>query len=149
MNRIVYVILVLILISGCVDDELCIGTGTNIVKLKIFDFSDPTTPLSVTFIGIEVIGDPESFPSYADSTLSAIDLTLDPNNENTTFILLTASRVDTLDLQYLIRPKLISPACGPEFTFNQLEVIEYTFDSLYLQEPSIEREVETNIRIYY
>jgi len=148
MNRI-FIIYILLLFASCVDDELCVGEGTNIVKVKIFDINDPTTPLAVTFDGIDVSGDPEVFPTYADSTLSAINLTVDPNEIYTRYILHTSTRSDTLEIGYAVQPKLISPTCGPELLFSQLEVIRHSLDSLYIEESQIEREVETNIRIYY
>ena len=148
MNR-NFILYFILLFSSCVDDELCIGEGTNVVKVKIYDINDPTTLLAVIFDGIDVSGDPEAFPSYADSTLSAMNLTVDPNELETTYILHTASRSDTLKLGYYIQSKLISPACGPELLFSQLEIIQHSLDSIYLEEPQIKRETETNIRIYY
>ena len=148
MNRI-FILYLLLLFSSCVDDELCVGEGTNIIKVKFYDINDPTTQLAVTLDEIEVSGDPEAFPVYADSTLSAMNLTIDPNELETTYIIHTATRSDTLKLGYYIQSKLISPACGPELLFSQLEVIQYSLDSIYLEESQIKRETETNIRIYY
>jgi len=137
------------MLTGCVDDELCVGTGTNIVKVKIFDYLDPETPLAVTFTSIEVSGDPENFPAYADSTLASLNLTIDPNTEQTRFIFKTADRTDTLITLYTILPKLISPTCGPEFLFIDLIINEHSFDSLVVIETHIDKEVETNIQLYY
>ena len=139
----------LALASGCVDDELCVGDGTNIIKVKIYDYQAPSTALAVTFDGIEASGDPEKFPSYADSTLSAINLTIDPNSDQTTFIFRTATRTDTLNTQYSVLPRLISPACGLEFLFGNLIINDHSFDSLVVVESRIENEIETNIQIYY
>jgi hypothetical protein len=143
------IIFSLFLLSACVDDELCIGTGTNIVKVKLFEFEDPLNPISVTFDSIGVSGNPEFFPSYNDSTISTINLTIDPNETFTRFVFFTTDSSDTLELTYVIKTRLISPSCGPELLYSDLEVIHYTFDSLILDESVIEREIETNIRIYY
>ena len=150
MNRFfTFLLFILGVLTGCVDDELCIGTGTNIVKVKIFDYLDPNTPLAITFIGIEASVDPENLPAYADSTLTSINLTIDPNVEQTMFIFSTADRTDTLHTLYSILPRLISPTCGPEFLFNNLIVEEHTFDSLVVVETLIDSDVETNIQLYY
>ena len=148
MNR-NFILYFILLFSSCVDDELCIGEGTNVVKVKIYDINDPTTLLAITFDGIDVSGDPEAFPTYADSTLSAMNLTVDPNELETTYIIHTASGSDTLKLGYYIQSRLMSPTCGPELLFSQLEIIHHSLDSIYLEEPQIKRETETNIRIYY
>lgn len=144
-----FLLFVLTLASGCVDDELCVGDGTNIIKVKIYDYQAPSTAFPVTFDGIEASGDPENFPSYADSTLAAINLTIDPNSDQTTFIFRTATRSDTLHTQYSVVPRLISPACGLEFLFSNLVINDHSFDSLVVVESRIENEIETNIRLYY
>ncbi len=149
MNKVLPILLSILLLSACIDDELCIGKGTNIVKVKFFDLEDPATAVAITFDSIGVSGNPRSFPSYSDSTLSAINLTVDPNELFTRFVLFTTERIDTLDLTYDSQSRLISPTCGPEKIFSELDVINYTFDSLVLDESLFEFEVETNIRIYY
>ena len=149
MYRKPLLIFLLFLLSACVDDELCIGTSTNIVKVKLFEFEDPLNSIEITFDSIGVSGDPGFFPSYNDSTLSAINLTVDPNESFTRFVFFTSVSTDTLELTYRIKTRLISPACGPELIYSELDVFHYSFDSLILDESQIEREIETNIRIYY
>ena len=105
--------------------------------------------MAITFDSIGVSGYPLSFPSYSDSTLSAINLTVDPNELFTRFVLFTTESIDTLDLTYDSQTRLISPTCGPEQLFSELDVTNYTFDSLVLDESLIELEIETNIRIFY
>ena len=148
-NKFLPILLSILLLSACIDDELCVGKGTNIVKIKFFDFEDPATTFAVTFDSIGASGNPESFPWYSDSTLTEINLTVDPNENFTRFVLFTTERTDTLDLSYDSQTRLISPTCGPEEIFSELGVVNYTFDSLVLDESLFEKEVETNIRIYY
>lgn len=146
MRKLGYI--VLFCLFGCVDDELCVGTGTNFVQAQFRDFT--TNELrTVTFTDITASGMPEEFPSYADSSLTSIAMSLDPNRSETTYYFTTADRKDTLTLGYSVVPRMISPACGPEFTFRQLVLLNHTFDSVAVVESTIDPEVTNNLNIYY
>ncbi|MCZ6900644.1 MAG: DUF6452 family protein [Bacteroidetes bacterium] len=143
---------------SCVNDELCIGEGTNTIKLSFFEYEvNPDTPVSITFDSIEVSGNPENYPSFEDTTASVISLSSDPERLRTGFIFYAkneidttaAGRIDTLVVTYERTSRLISPTCGPEFIFSGLETISYSFDSLELVETNFSRDIETNIKIYY
>ena len=144
-----YLFIFLLICSSCVDDEICVASKSNVVKIDFYDANEPTTPLAVTFLDILPSGFPEAFPDYTDSTLTSIDLTVDPNESTTVFIMETLERKDTLTLSYDIVPYLLSPTCGPQLSFLDLTVPNDTFDSLTLVNTQFLEGAETNINIYY
>ncbi len=155
-ERIIISIFSLFIVSACVDDELCTGKGTNEIKL-LFVESGTESPIKVTLDSIAVSGRPENYPVIADTTVTALALTVDPARTLTKFIFYAKSkidtvlygRIDTLILSYEVTPKLISVECGPEFIYSDLDTIRFTFDSLQIIESHFLPEVETNIKIYY
>ena len=150
MLRSVAIFLALILSVACTNDELCIGKGVNEIKLSFVESgSDPESAISITFDSIGVSGDPIAYPIYADTTLSALKLQVDPDSTETRFVFITADRTDTLDLRYRVTPSLISVQCGPELLFSKLDTLNHTFDSLVIVQDIFDREVETNIKIFY
>jgi len=137
------------IIMGCVDDEFCIGVGSNMMKVNFIESgSIPETEKSITFDSIWVSGNPENYPSYADSTASDLLLSIDPDTAWTRFIFFADSTTDTLDLDYNIIPRLISPTCGPENVFSSLNTSYHTFDSVAVVNELLSRDVDSNLKIY-
>ena len=150
MLRLTTVLFLMIMAAACVNDELCTGEGTNEIKLRFIESgSDPEAPISITFDSIGVSGEPPAYPSYADTTLSVLELEVDPDSTTTRFIFITADRTDTLDLGYRVTPSFISVQCGPELLFSELDTLKHTFDSLVIVQTLFDKEVDSNIKIYY
>ena len=150
MHRLIKTILFLTLITACVNDELCVGNGTNEIQLKFVEYdSDPESVISITFDSIGVSGEPLAYPTFSDSTAFEIGLTVDPDSTWTRFVFITPTRTDTLDVNYFVTPSLISVQCGPELLYSKLDTLYNTFDSLAIIQETFDREVETNIKIYY
>ena len=145
-----FIFFLLVLSAACVPDELCVGKGTNEMKIGFYDYeAGGDSPISITFDSILVSGEPENYPSFADSTASFLGLTVDPDTAWTKFIFATASRTDTLEVKYKITGSLISVQCGPELLFSELDTLYNTFDSLVIEQDIFDAEVETNLKIYY
>ena len=155
-KRIIISIFTLFIVSACVDDELCAGKCTNEIKL-LFVETGTEARIEVALDSIAVSGRPEHYPVIADTTVSALTLTVDPARTLTQFIFyakhktdtILYGRIDTLILSYEVTPKLISVQCGPELIFSDLNVFKFTFDSLQIIESHFLPEVETNLKIYY
>jgi len=134
---------------GCVDDEFCVGVGTNMMEVKFIESgSDPEAAKSITFDSIWVSGSPENYSSYADTTASDLLLSIDPDTAWTRFVFFADSTADTLDLDYIIIPRLISPTCGPENVFSGLNTSYHTFDSVAVVNELLSRDVDSNLKIY-
>ena len=149
MPRIILFILAFTTIA-CTNDELCVGNGTNELKISFIESgSDPESPESIAFDSIGVSGEPIDYPSFADTTLSEIALTVDPDSLITRFVFYTTDRTDTLDVSYKITSSLISVQCGPELLYSKLDTIYHTYDSLVIVQNLFDTEVDTNLKIYY
>ena len=137
-------------LASCVDDELCIGDGTNVMKVQFIDVdSIPEQSTEITLDSLVVSGTPVNYPAYADTTLSALELEIDPDSTVSLFIFYSPTRIDSLEVTYVVLPRLISPECGPEKLFSELTASRYTFDSVAIEESLLRREVENNVKIYY
>lgn len=133
--------------TACTNDELCVGNGINEVKLSLNDY-ETGSGTSITMDSIGFSGQPIS-NVYIDTTVSFIGLPVDPDSTWTRFVFITTDRTDTLELRYAVTPSLISVDCGPELLFSNLDTLYHTFDSLAILQQLFDREVETNIEIFY
>jgi hypothetical protein len=150
MLRLIAVLFIVVMAVACTNDELCIGKGTNEIKLSFVESgSNPEAESLITFDSIGVSGEPIAYPSFADTTLAALNLQVDPDSTETRFVFITSDRTDTLDLTYRVVPSFISVQCGPELLFSKLDTLNHTFDSLVIVQDIFDSEVETNIKIYY
>lgn len=150
MRNILFGIVLITLGTACVNDELCVGTSTGLIKLSFVESgSSPESAISITFDSIGVSGMPENYPSYADTTLSKVGLIVDPDSTLTRFVFITQNRTDTLDITYTVVPSLISINCGPELIYSRLDTVSFTFDSLVIESDIFDLEVDTNLKIYY
>ena len=156
MARLTSFLLLFILFAACTADELCEGESISTIKLSFKDFESKSTKA----IALDSIGfswSPLSDTLYRDTTVSVIGLPVDPENSRTLFVFITTDLIDTLEvinadtleISYKVTSSLISPECGPELLFSNLDTVYHTFDSLSIIQKLFDREVETNIEIFY
>ena len=130
-------------LAACEEEASCVTDNTNIVTLQFIklinneggnseeDFQDSVIVAAEgTIAGIPIGG------------ASRIGLPLDPANNTTTFYVFRqveegVFRVDTLVLNYRREQSLISPECGPDQHFFDLDTALSTFDSIRIRNPEV------------
>ena len=148
MKQLIITIVLICLWGSCTNDELCEGVGTNEIKLSFKNYESGSA-LSITLDSIGFSWKPLMDTLYLDTTVTFIGLPVDPDTSVTQFVFVTADRTDTLEIGYHVSSSLISAECGPELLFSQLDTIYHTFDSLAIIQNIFDREVETNIELFY
>lgn len=88
-------------------------------------------------------------PDYENDTLSSISLPLNPVWETTTYIFQQPNRQDTLGLSYSVVAKLISPECGLDAAYDNLDTTMVTFENFSVIEWTIHQDITVNFEITY
>ncbi len=140
------VMLIIFSIAGCSEIVDCKRETKTTARISFFKKTDGTS-LEIAFDTITAIGTDSIFFTVKDS-LSVYDIPLDPNSISTTFIFIKASVTDTLNLGYENQFVIIDQDCAPEIAFDNLEIINTSFDSLKIVERRLLIEVENNIKIF-
>ncbi len=134
-----------LIMAGCGDTPTCLDQESSLVKINFLDAAGKAK--KITLVRVSAINNPDGFPEYADSTLSAMHLPLNPADTVSTFILEQAGRTDTLGLSYTVTARLISPECGLDAAFDNLDTTHTTFEQLNIIQRTIHKDVEVNLEI--
>ena len=119
---------------------------SNFVKVKFLDSADSTV-LAVQFESVEAIG--VSSTLYSDTLLSAYELELNPAENSSKYTFQLDGSIDILELGYNRHVSIISEECGPKFSYDNLEIITHTFDSVAITSSNVDRTLAEHIEIYY
>ena len=143
-------------LAACEEEASCVTDNTNIATLQF-------TKLINNEGGNTETDDFDNVVVRADGAIAVIDtsgvnligLPLDPSRNTTTFYIFQeqgdSARVDTLVLNYRREQTLISPECGPEQRFFDVDYDRErtTFDSLRVRNPEVERFSTTaNLQVF-
>lgn len=132
-------------LAACEEEANCVTDNTNIVTLQFTKLlaneggnaeEDYQDSVIVTAEGT-IAGIPEGGASL-------IGLPLDPANNTTTFYIYRQLEegvftVDTLVLRYRREQTLISPECGPDQRFFDVDTVLSTFDSIRVRNPEVQQ----------
>ena len=130
---------------SCGDIPTCVDTETNLVKVKFLDIEG--NPKDIFLTKLSAIGNEDGFPEYDDDTLSSISLSLNPGAITTTFILEQTTSTDTIGLSYSVVARLISPECGLDAAFDNMDTTITSFNMLEILDSRIHEDIITNIEI--
>jgi hypothetical protein len=133
------------LILSCGDIPTCLDTETNLVKVKFIDADGNAKDIYLT--KLSAIGNEDGFPEIEDDTLSSINLSLNPGAFATTFIFEQTTGTDTIGLSYTVVAKLISPECGLDAVFDDMDTTFTSFKKLEILQSIIHEDIITNIEI--
>ena len=133
------------LILSCGDIPTCVDIETNLVKIKFLD--NEGNPKDIFLTKLSAVGNEDGFPEHDDDTLSSINLSLNPGSLTTTFILEQTTGTDTIGLSYSVEAVLISPECGLDAAFDNMDTTITSFDKLEILERRIHEDIITNIEI--
>lgn len=140
-----FLLIIGILASSCGDDATCLDRDTSIVKIKFID--EDGADKDIILIALRAIDNENGFPEYEQDTLSRLSLPLNPGSRTTTFLLDRAEGTDTLGLSYDVVAQLISPECGLDAAFSNLDTTNVSFEQVNIVSSIINEEIITNIEI--
>ena len=134
------------LVLSCGDIPTCLDIETSLVKIKFIDIEGNAKEIFLA--KLSAIGNEDGFPEYGNDTLNSISLPLNPGALTTTFLIeQTSGSIDTIGLSYTVVAKLISPECGLDAAFDDMDTTFTSFNNLEILESIIHEDITTNIEI--
>ncbi|WP_425389721.1 hypothetical protein [Ekhidna sp.] len=140
------IILIGLIIISCQDIENC-GTDDN-RDFMILEFRDIESQ-ATRKVGFMVTAEdsPYRFALSSDSTFVA--LPLNPEDTVSTFLFDSDSSHFEVEMRYDPEFSIFDPACNPSITFLNLDTVRYTFDSLSIPGTVTNRQISTNVEVYF
>ena len=134
------------LVLSCGDIPTCLDIDTSLVKIKFIDIEGNAKEIFLT--KLSAIGNEDGFPEYGNDTLNSVNLPLNPGALTTIFLIeQTSGSIDTIGLSYTVVAKLISPECGLDTAFDDMDTTFTSFNNLEILESIIHEDITTNIEI--
>ncbi|UXP32896.1 DUF6452 family protein [Reichenbachiella agarivorans] len=137
----------LLWVISCADDPDCDQElPYDAVHVGFYDY-DSLTKTELKFDLVATEGSDSLFYDRSD-TLAVFKLNLNPSVDSVTYLFVTGVTIDSLKLKYSRKLEWLSEKCGPTMSYDRLEIVEHTFDSVSLVQPLIDLSVDENIKIY-
>jgi hypothetical protein len=143
--RIVQWIVLFFLVTGCLNEPDCIITSTNLVKIHFK--KDSKTAREITFDKINVSGLTKDF--YAGQKVTSVQLPVDPEANESTFVFYFENSIDTVRLTYSKQSQVISVACGAFTNYSDLFAPKSTFDSLRITNNRLLINATSNFEVFF
>ena len=142
------VISCLIAFSSCQDIEDC---GTNDEqRFMAVAFLDKETNGSKA-VNFTISSGSSLLFNVPDTSYTVIGLPLDPSSESLQFQFdsLGTSVSYQLEVSYETQVSIFDEGCEPSFTFFNLDTINYSFDSLSIPGTVTNRQISTNVQVFF
>jgi len=141
------IILFGLVILSCQDIENC-ETDNNLdfMIVRFFDIETKQAKKVGFTIGSGNFVYGEGFYSE-DST--AVALPLNPSEDTTPFFFLSDTSSHELEMSHEVEFSIFDPKCDPSITFINLDTVRYTFDSLSIPGTTTNRQLSTNVEVYF
>lgn len=142
--RIVQIISLILLLTGCLSEPDCIVTSTNLVKINFK--KDSKTPREIIFDKINVSGLTKDY--YAGQKTASVQLPVNPNDIESTFTFTFENRTETILVTYSKQSEVISKSCGVFTNYSDLLVPQSSFDSLRITNNRLLINAPGNIEVF-
>lgn len=131
---------------ACNDIENCdTNSDLDFMIVRFFDVESKAQK-KVGFV-ITASDSPYRFELFSDST--GVGLPLDPNGSSSTFFFDSDTSSFELVMSYEPQVSVFDPKCDPSFTFLNLDTVRQTFDSTIVVGAVTNRQLNTNVAIYF
>jgi len=165
MKKILVLLFISIIISGCEKDDICNEDTTPRLIIEFYDIANPANAKNVS--GLKVTGVGQSTPLKTYTGVSKIELPLNITTTTTKYSLIANSTSSTLipnedflEFNYTHQNIYVSRACGYKTTFdlNTTDGVILTdavspdlpwIQDINIQTINIDNENETHIKIYF
>jgi|SRR5690606_13455835 len=169
MKRLIPILMIgflLVYVSSCEKDDICVEGDTPLLVLGFFDINDTTASKNVPALRVREIVLDTVLNSFADRTnLDSIGVPLRSGATSTSFVLFHNSRDeaetgaelgngDTLTITYTVREAFISRACGFVAHYDDLEVdlpesADNWIRDISVVQQTIENSNNIHVKIFY
>lgn len=123
--------IILLLISGCEKDDICVEGDTPLLIIRFYDSENPTELKNVSSLRVIGVGQSDPVDTFTDRSASdSIAIPLRINEPDTSFLLISDSaddednmetgNIDTLTFSYTTEEVFVSRACGFIANYNEL-----------------------------
>jgi hypothetical protein len=158
------IIWVVISITACEKDDICVDGDTPLLIIRFYDNDNPSELKAVPNLRVAGLGQSFTVDTFADRTSSdSIALPLRVNEANTGFVLISDSadeddletgNVDTLTFEYSTLEIFISKACGYIANYDDLGELLTTDSENWIQNveivsPLIQQQDSAHVKIYH
>jgi hypothetical protein len=133
--------------TSCGERPTCVDTDTSLAKIQFLGEDGKAKDIIIS--SLWAIDNEDGFPEFTNDTTSYLALPLNPGATSTTFIIEQTDRTDTIGLKYSVVAKLITPECGLDASFSNLDTTSTTYKTLVIVQKQIHQDVTTNIEITY
>lgn len=152
------IILSVWIVAGCNDIENCdTNEDQDAMIVRFFDF-ETKQPKNV---GFEIVSDnpPVTFVIAIESVVNGetviltetdvLVLPLNPDSNEITYTFNSDTSSHTLTMSYTPEITIFDPKCEPSLTFVNLDTVRQTFDSTVVVGTVTNRQLSTNVEIYF
>jgi len=146
---------IILSIASCRNEIDCTTTATNLVKLSFFDSTNNVQSLEFDSVFALRLEDSILFDTtgVADTIFS---LPLNPFQFQTAFVFIrttidemdTSQLFDTIEFSYSVQQLVITEECGAVQVYRDLDTLFHTFDSVFIDQPSLSTLDARNVRIF-
>ena len=130
--------------TGCLDEQDCIITSTNLVKINFK--IDSKTARVITFTKINVSGLTKDF--YSGASVSSVQLPVSPDDNEATFTFEFEGRTETMHLTYTRQSEVVSTSCGAFTNYSGLSVSESSFELFTLTNRQLVINAASNLEVF-
>ncbi len=142
--RIVQILSLIFLLTGCLNEPDCVITSTNLVKINFK--KDSKTSREITFTKINVSGLTKDF--YAQEKVTSVQLPVNPDETEATFTFYFEDRTETMQLTYTRKSEVISVTCGAYTNYAGLTVTESSFELFNVTNTQLLINATSNIEVF-
>lgn len=137
---------------SCSEESDCFSENTASITIEFFRLNtfDPDTSfyeVDTLFLaslnGVYVIGNRDSVIINNDTLIAKITLPVDPRIDTTAYVI----GRNRLTISYDIRQRILSPDCGVEQVYSNLDTLFSTYDSLVIDNRDLGLN-EVNFQVY-
>jgi len=142
--RIVQILSLIFLLTGCLNEPDCVITSTNLVKINFK--KDSKTSREITFTRINVSGLTKDF--YAQEKVTSVQLPVNPDETEATFTFYFEDRTETMQLTYTRKSEVISVTCGAYTNYAGLTVTASSFELFNVTNTQLLINATSNIEVF-
>jgi Family of unknown function (DUF6452) len=153
------IILTFLLFNACFDQNDCLVTSTNLVKIELATIAGVNQNVRFVTVRQDSVDSAHTrtrhidFVYYQNYPLGSLELPLDPEHDTTYFSFETADKtIYKLAFRYSTFSRVISNDCGAYLYYKDLSVIKtdvHPFDSTVVVEPQLFKSVITNVKVLF
>lgn len=137
---------------SCADESDCFSENLAAITIEFYGLNtlDPDTSFyeADTLIfssrrNVYIVGNRDTLIMENDTIFGKISFPVDPRTDTTAYVI----GRDSLFIRYDIRQRVLSPDCGIEQVYSNLDTLFTTYDSVVVENRNLDRN-EVNFKVY-